>query len=222
MSAVPTATTAPLVRAKDLAVRFGSILVLNRIQVSVEAGSETVVTGRSGSGKTSLLLTLAGLLAPSAGVIEWPGLSEDPAKRRAQIGVVFQAPSLMPELTALENVVLPLRLRGSARDAAGEIARDALSSVAIADIADVLPAQLSGGQQQRVAIARVLAGRPALVLADEPTGALDQDSGAHVIAVLLELVAAMGGALVLATHNEDLAGRFAHRINLDRGLEGAG
>ena len=222
MSAMSTVTTAPLVRARNLAVRFGSILVLNRIQVSVEPGSETVVTGRSGSGKTSLLLTLAGLLAPSSGVIEWPGLPEDPAERRAQIGVVFQAPSLVPELTALENVVLPLRLRGSGRDAAGEAARGALHLVEVAELADALPEQLSGGQQQRVAIARVLAGRPALVLADEPTGALDQDSGAHVITVLRELVADMGGALVLATHNEDVAGRFAYRISLDTGVEGAG
>ena len=137
--------------------------------MEITPGSQVALTGRSGSGKTTLLLALAGLLTPTSGQVSWPGLHTDPHRRRAQIGMVFQAPSLMPELTARENVTLPLRLHDMDAAAASSAALAALTTVGIADAADALPAQLSGGQQQRVAIARALAGGHRLVLADEPT-----------------------------------------------------
>jgi ABC-type lipoprotein export system ATPase subunit len=131
--------------------------------------------------------------------------------------MVFQAPSLMAELTAVENVTLPLRLRGSSVDAAVIAAREALGSVGAADLADALPAQLSGGQQQRVAIARALAGRHRLVLADEPTGALDRAHAHEVALALRDGVAATGGGLLVATHDPELAALFARRIALEDG-----
>jgi len=195
----------PLVRATALGVRYGAERVLSDIDLQVSPGSRLALTGRSGSGKTTLLLLLAGLIAPSEGKVTWPGLAAAPAARRAQIGMVFQAPSLMPELTAQENVTLPLRLRGERADVARERAVAALALVGAADLAPALPAQLSGGQQQRVAIARALAGEHRLVLADEPTGALDR-AHAHEAALALRAgVAATGGALVLATHDPELA-----------------
>lgn len=164
MSAAEATT---LVSARSLGVRYGATSILRDTDLDVAAGSQRALTGRSGSGKTTLLLVLAGLMVPSEGTVTWPGLSVDLPQRRGQIGMVFQAPSLMPELTALQNVTLPLRLRGVRQEPAREEALVALAHVAARDLADALPAQLSGGQQQRVAIARALAGKHRLVLADE-------------------------------------------------------
>jgi ABC-type lipoprotein export system ATPase subunit len=208
---------APFVVAHELGIRLGGNDVVQDVDLSVTAGDQIVLTGRSGSGKTTLLLALAGLLRPSDGQVSWPGLSELPIQRRGQIGMVFQAPSLMPELTAAQNVALPLRLRGLASSIAATSALQALATVGLADAVDVLPAQLSGGQQQRVGVARVLAGGHRLVLADEPTGALDRDSARNVLLTLREGVAAAGGALVLATHDEELADLFAERLMVDEG-----
>jgi putative ABC transport system ATP-binding protein len=137
--------------------------------------------------------------------------------------MVFQAPSLVPELTALENVILPARLHGATREEARARGERALSLVAL-EGGDALPDQLSGGQQQRVAIARVIASRPRLVLADEPTGALDRATALVVTAVLRDEIRDTGGALVLATHDEELAGVFPARVRIDRAgiAEGAG
>jgi ABC-type lipoprotein export system ATPase subunit len=131
--------------------------------------------------------------------------------------MVFQAPSLMPELTALQNVTLPLRLRGTEMGPAREDAMQALSTVNAADLADALPAQLSGGQQQRVAIARALAGRHQLVLADEPTGALDRAHAREVALALRDGVAANGGGLVIATHDPELAEMFDQQLVVEDG-----
>jgi ABC-type lipoprotein export system ATPase subunit len=214
----------PLVAARGVTIRFGSVPVVAGVNVSVSAGAEMVVVGRSGSGKTSLLLTLAGLLEPAEGSVTWPGLAIDPMARRRQIGVVFQAPSLVPELTAAENVMLPLRLRGASRQQAVAAALEALAIVDAAEAAQALPAGLSGGQQQRVAIARVLAGRPRLVLADEPTGALDRVNALRAVTALRDEVRRTEGALILATHDEELADLFAARTVLDQGriAEGVG
>lgn len=203
---------AALVSASSLGVRFGSTQILHDVDLDIAAGSHLALTGRSGSGKTTLLLVLAGLLAPSDGTVTWPGLASSEAERRGQIGMVFQAPSLMPELTALQNVTLPLRLRGVGLQRALEDSMRALEAVAAADLADALPAQLSGGQQQRVAIARALAGGHRLVLADEPTGALDRTHGHEAALALREGVAATGGALVLATHDPELAEMFDQQL----------
>jgi ABC-type lipoprotein export system ATPase subunit len=193
-------------------VRYGATQVLCDVDLGIAAGSNVALTGRSGSGKTTLLLVVAGLLAPTEGDVVWPGLSADRTERRGQIGMVFQAPSLMPELTALQNVTLPLRLRGTDRQQAEAAAILALEQVAAANLADALPPQLSGGQQQRVAIARVLAGGHRMVCADEPTGALDRAHAHEAALALRDGVAATGGALVLATHDPELSELFDHQL----------
>jgi ABC-type lipoprotein export system ATPase subunit len=203
---------ATLVRAEAVGVRFGRTDVFRGIDLDIAPGSGTALTGRSGSGKTTLLLVLAGLLTPTTGLVRWPGLDPDPRRRRAQIGMVFQAPSLMPELTALENVTLPMRLRGIGAAAARTSAAAALDTMAVAAAADALPEQLSGGQQQRVAIARALAGNHRLVLADEPTGALDRAHAHQAALALRDGVAASGGALVIATHDPELAAMLDHHL----------
>lgn len=212
-----TTTQDPPVIATDLHYAYGSGTVLDGAGLTVEAGAELAVTGRSGSGKTTLLLVLAGLLVPDRGTVRWPGLAADPVVRRGQIGLVFQAPSLIPELTAAENVALPLRLRGADRAQAGAATEQALGVVAVRDAADALPAQLSGGMQQRVAAARALAGRPRLLLADEPTGALDRATAVTVLAALRDAVIGTGGALVVATHDEEMAGLLSGRAVLENG-----
>ena len=209
--------TSTLVTARRVGVRYGSSQILRDVDLDVRSRSQLAVTGRSGSGKTTLLLLLAGLVEPSEGTVAWPAIPGDRSARRAQIGMVFQAPSLMPELTALENVILPLRLRGASRKDAATLARTALGRVAAADLAQALPSQLSGGQQQRVAIARVLAGEHRLVLADEPTGALDRAHAREAALALRDGVAATGGALVLATHDPELAELFDEQLSVADG-----
>lgn len=207
----------PLVEATDLTIAFGSRPVLAGVNVALDAGSELALVGRSGSGKSTLLLVLAGLLRADRGEVRWPGLSADPLQRRAQLGMVFQAPSLLSELTAEQNVALPLRLRGASRAAASEAAGRALDEIGLAGAASALPDELSGGQQQRVALARALAGGPLVLLADEPTGALDNETAHHVLRVLRSSITARGGALVVATHDEMLAADLADRWELADG-----
>jgi ABC-type lipoprotein export system ATPase subunit len=213
----PSTRVEPVVVGVGIGLSYGATRVLADTNIVIDPGAELAVTGRSGSGKTTLLLVLAGLLAPGRGSVRWPGLDAAPARRRGQIGLVFQAPSLLPELTAAENVALPLRLRGSTVRQAEEATQRALDVVGLRDAAGAFPAQLSGGMAQRVAVARVLAGSPRLVLADEPTGALDRDSAFTVLAALRDQVTASGGALVVATHDEELAGLLADRAVLDEG-----
>jgi putative ABC transport system ATP-binding protein len=200
-------------------VRYGNTEILRDVDLTLQPGARVAIMGRSGSGKTTLLLTLAGLLAPSSGTVSWPGLAADARRRRGEIGMVFQAPSLMPELTALQNTTLPLRLRGVGLEESREASLLALESIGAADFAQALPSQLSGGQQQRVAIARTLAGGHRLVLADEPTGALDRARAHEVAMALRDGVAALGGGLVLATHDPELAEMFDQRLAvLDGGI----
>lgn len=213
----PITPASPCVVADSLGIRFGPTDVLRGLDLEVLPGAQIAISGRSGSGKSTLLLALAGLIAPSSGRVSWPGLSPEAPIRRGQIGMVFQAPSLMPELTALENVTLPLRLRDVDVDAARARALAALIEVGVADVADALPAQLSGGQQQRVSVARALAGRCRLVLADEPTGALDREHAHQVVQALRDAVAVTGGALVLATHDPELAALLDQQVAVDDG-----
>jgi ABC-type lipoprotein export system ATPase subunit len=204
----------PLLAARSLTVRYPGVELLHGLDLDIEAGQQLALTGRSGSGKTTLLLVLAGLLAPSGGTVAWPALARGGRRGRLDIGMVFQAPSLMAELTALENVTLPLRLRGASKPEAASAARQALAALSADDVSDALPGQLSGGQQQRVAVARALAGRHRLVLADEPTGALDRRHAREVATAIQDGVAEADGALVVATHDPELAELFARQVSL--------
>jgi ABC-type lipoprotein export system ATPase subunit len=205
-----------VVSARGLGIAYGGVSVLEGLSLDIARQGELVISGRSGSGKTSLLLVLAGLIAPTRGTVAWPGLEPDDLLRRAQIAMVFQAPSLIPELTALENVCLPLRLRGTDRGGSTQAAIEALERVGLGDTqARVLPNELSGGEQQRVAVARSLATRPRLLLADEPSGSLDRSTAAVVVAALRETVARDGSSLVVATHDDEISAQFENHVAVE-------
>ncbi len=191
--------------------------VLRAIDLQIEADSFVSVVGPSGSGKTTLLGLLAGLDEPSGGRVVLDGreifeMSEDGrAEFRAQnVGFVFQTFHLLPTLTALENVLVPLELRGAGASARKRAAH-LLDRVGLAGRVDHYPAQLSGGEQQRVALARAFANEPKILFADEPTGNLDQETGAAIVEILEELNREASTTLVLVTHDLDLAER-AHRV----------
>lgn len=218
MSATSEVATETLVEARGVSVVFDKEAVLDRIDLVVEAPGELVVRGRSGSGKTTLLLVLAGLLPPSSGTARWPALHPDPALRRHQIAMIFQAPSLIAELTAGENISLPLRLRGMSEREAKNVCSEVLSDVGLSSRhAAVLPSEMSGGEQQRVAVARALATRPKLLLADEPTGELDRENAQVIVDALRTSNVRNGGALVLSTHDQRAAATFATEVVLDDG-----
>ncbi len=190
----------------------GPVNILRGIDLDIARGEALGVVGASGSGKTSLLMVLAGLEAASGGTLLFEGvdlrrLDEDALARlrRDRIGIVFQAFHLIPSMTALENVAIPLELAGR-RDAA-RVARESLAAVGLGHRLTHLPGQLSGGEQQRVALARAFAPRPALLLADEPTGNLDQATGQMVMETLFRMRAQTGATLMLITHDQSLAGR---------------
>lgn len=200
----------------------GSIDILRQVDLAVAAGERVAIAGPSGSGKTSLLLLLAGLEAPTAGWVEFNGrrldqLSRDALAdmRRDQIGIVFQSFHLIPSLNALDNAALPLEIAG-ASDARSR-ARTLLGKVGLGHRLAHYPRQLSGGEQQRVAIVRALAHRPKVLLADEPTGNLDAQTGAEVASLLLEPDALAGTTLVLVTHDMTLAGRCDRVLTLSAG-----
>ena len=188
---------------------------LDSVSVGIAAGRTTAVMGPSGSGKSTLLNLLAGIDRPSSGSvvvdgIELTRLSETARARyrRTKIGVIFQFFNLLNNLTALDNVLMPAQLAGADRRHGRERARDLLDRLGIAPLADRYPARLSGGERQRVAIARALVNNPALLLADEPTGALDSHAGAEVMAILADLARA-GQTVVVVTHDRTLASACA-------------
>ncbi len=197
-----------------VALSFGvSVRVLGDLNLSVAAGESVALTGPSGAGKTSLLAVIAGLLRPDGGEVRTLGenlnaLNEDSlaALRRDKIGVVFQHFHLLETMTALENTALPLELHGRA-DAAEEAAKS-LAAVGLAARAGHFPSQLSGGERQRVAIARAFSARPQLLLADEPTGNLDYDTGREVLDLLLGAAREHRSTLLFVTHNNDILKRF--------------
>ncbi|MEO5511188.1 MAG: ABC transporter ATP-binding protein [Longimicrobiales bacterium] len=221
-----------VISAKNVGQTYRSggrpLTVLRAIDLDIEAGEKMAIVGPSGSGKTTLLGLLAGLDQPTTGTITLLGqdlaaLDEDgrAAFRAANIGFVFQAFQLIPTLTALENVLVPLELAGALKQAkASELrarASDLLGRVGLGDRIDHYPAQLSGGEQQRVALARAFAGAPRLLFADEPTGNLDADTGAIIIDLMMELNEAAGTTLVLVTHDLDLAHRTGRTVRLAHG-----
>ncbi|MEO1540681.1 MAG: ABC transporter ATP-binding protein [Pseudomonadota bacterium] len=206
------------------------VRVLEAATLSVAAGEVVALVAPSGSGK-STLLHIAGLLdGADAGAVEIAG--EDvtgvshrrrTAIRRHRVGFVYQFHHLLPEFTAAENIALPQRAAGVGTGDADARARELLTAVSLADRADHRPAELSGGEQQRVAFCRALANRPALLLADEPTGNLDPATSDQVFGVLMRLVRETGLAALIATHNLDLAARMDRTVRLDAGriVEGA-
>ncbi len=215
-----------MVQVRDLVMRVsagsGELTIVDGLNLDVDDGELVVITGPSGSGKSTLLGLLAGLDRPTSGSIVVAGtdvgaLDEDALARfrRETIGYVFQSYHLIPTLTAIENVAIPLELDG-APDPLGEAAR-LLADVGLAHRARHHPATLSGGEQQRAAIARAVALRPPLLLADEPTGNLDSATGADIIELLLRLRREAGSTLVLVTHDASLAAHAEHLIVLRDG-----
>jgi putative ABC transport system ATP-binding protein/lipoprotein-releasing system ATP-binding protein len=188
---------------------------------SVRAGARVAITGPSGSGKSTLLHLMAGLDEPTVGRICWPAIGDRAALRPGPLAVVFQGPSLLAPLTVNENVALPLVLAGARDRDARTAAGAALARLGLDALANKLPEEISGGQAQRVAVARALAGRPRVVLADEPTGQLDQSSATAVVDVLLDAAADAGAALVVATHDPLVADRLAERWAMRDGRLGA-
>ena len=215
-----------LVEVRDLQLTVpsaaGPVNILRGISLTVAAGEAIGIVGPSGSGKTSLLMVLAGLEQATSGSVrlagqELVGLDEDALARlrRDQIGIVFQAFHLIPTMTALENVAIPLELAGR-RDAM-QRAEASLRSVGLGHRLTHLPGQLSGGEQQRVALARAFAPEPRLLLADEPTGNLDGATGEAVMDLLFEMRERSGTTLLLITHDTALAARCGRTIHIADG-----
>jgi putative ABC transport system ATP-binding protein len=217
-----------MITAEDLEQTYVSggrpLTVLRQINLAIEPQEFVAIVGPSGSGKTTLLGLLAGLDRPTRGTVRLDGedlglLSEDGrARLRAQkVGFVFQTFQLLPTLTALENVLVPLELRGGADGRAGDRARRLLERVGLGDRMHHYPAQLSGGEQQRVGLARAFAGEPKVLFADEPTGSLDAETGRTVIDLLVELNRDARTTLMLVTHDPALAERARRVIRLAGG-----
>ena len=216
----------PIIRSTDLCKIVPSgdspLTILDDVTFDIAAGETVAIVGASGSGKTTLLGLLAGLDDPTSGDVELDGTSlstldqdQCAALRRRLLGFVFQSFQLLPALTALENVMLPLELSGV--DDAPAKAREWLSRVGLARRWTHYPRQLSGGEQQRVAIARAFAGVPKILMADEPTGNLDAATGADVADLMFRLNRENGTTLMLVTHDAGLAGRCERRLSLVSG-----
>ncbi|MDC0062445.1 ABC transporter ATP-binding protein [Candidatus Puniceispirillum sp.] len=200
-----------------------AVKILKGIDLQISAGETVGVLGPSGAGKTSLLMVMAGLEHLTKGQISLTGIDitqmdEDPlaAMRRDMVGIIFQAFRLIPSLTALQNVAIPLELAGN--NNATDIAAAALKSVGLGHRLMHLPDQMSGGEQQRVAIARAVAPNPRILLADEPTGNLDSTTGEKVMNILFKNANEAGAALVLVTHDAVLAARCSRVIEIEDGI----
>ena len=194
----------------------GSFTALAPVSCHILSRQRIALAGPSGSGKSTLLNLMAGLDRPSSGGIAWPALGSFEDLRPGKIACVFQMPSLLPALTVLENVELPLLLGRSARARAA--AGEALDLLGMSQLAEKLPGELSGGQTQRVAIARAIAGEPRLLLADEPTSQLDQATAARVLDAIIARCTDVGAALVIATHDPAVAARLDRLWRMDHGV----
>jgi len=209
-----------LVSISDLTKQYGGAgqPALGGVSLQIASGEAVAVMGPSGSGKSTLLNLIAGLDKPTSGVVTVAGqrvdsLSETRAARfrREHIGMIFQFFNLLDDLTVADNVLLPAQLAGMRRAISRTRMRDLLERLGIAQHANAYPGRLSGGERQRVAIARALVNSPALLLADEPTGALDTANGEAIGRLLLDLNAA-GQTLILVTHSPELAAKYARRV----------
>ena len=226
--ASPEPSSGPGVELVDLhkSYREGDRLlrVLDGASASIAPGERLAILGPSGSGKSTLLNLISGIDLPDAGSVrigdvDLTGLAERERTlfRREQVGFVFQFYNLLPTLTVLENLLLPVELKGAIGPAEEAHARALLERVGLSDRSHTFPDRLSGGEQQRVALARALVHRPGLVLADEPTGNLDEDTGREVAALLDDLVTSHGGTLIVVTHSRALAGRMDRVLRVDHG-----
>lgn len=225
---VGSTAAAPVLRAVALRKTYPSgdktLGVLDGVDLAVAAGESISIRGESGSGKSTLLNLLAGLDRPDAGELYWAGapahqltLGELTARRGRFLGMVFQAYYLIPEIDAAANVLMGARLVGRVGQAERERARALLHRVGLDERGHHLPSQLSGGERQRVAVARALMNRPQVILADEPTGNLDERTGDEVISLLLQVCAEEQAALVLVTHHPGHAARVARKFVLHDG-----
>lgn len=208
------------VREAGRTYRMGErpLVALDSATCRVEPGEHVALVGPSGSGKSTLLHLMGGLDSPTTGEVSWPGLGKRETLRPEKVAFVFQTPSLLAPLTVVENVELPLLLGHTGAKDARRAAMDALERIDLAVIADKLPEELSGGQTQRVAVARALAYRPRLILADEPTGQLDHPTTEHLFDVWLASLEGTETALVIATHDMTVAGRMKDRWKMSHGI----
>ena len=213
--------TEPLAVCRDVARTYGrgpaATVALALTDCEIYCGQQIALTGPSGSGKSTLLYLLAGLDDPTTGTVTWPAIGDRAGLRPAGLAMIFQGPSLLAPLSVAENVALPLILGGVQDADAHAAAREALERLGLAGLACKLPDEISGGQAQRVAVARVLAGTPRLILADEPTGQLDAANGAAVIDALIEAGRQTGAGLVVSTHDPSIAARFPVRWEMHDG-----
>lgn len=200
----------------------GEVEILRGLDMQIDTGEAVGIVGPSGSGKTTLLMVIAGLEATAGGSVNICGqdlgqLDEDglAAFRRDHVGIVFQGFHLIPTMTAVENVAVPLEFKGDAD--AFDRARTELERVGLGHRLEHYPGQLSGGEQQRVAIARALSAGASIILADEPTGNLDHDTGVGIMDLLFDLQSSQGTTLVLVTHDRELAGRCGRIIEIRDG-----
>lgn len=214
-----------LLKARGLRKSFGRTEALRGTALAVEQGEVVAVTGPSGSGKSTLLLCLAGVLRPQSGEVRYGGVrldelgeTERTRLRRREFGVVLQFGQLVPELTGAQNVALPLLLERHDRAEARRAALGWLERIGGLEVADALPGEMSGGEAQRVAVARALVTGPAVIFADEPTGALDTVSGEHVLGALLAAVRDAHATAVLVTHDNRVAARADREVVLRDGV----
>jgi putative ABC transport system ATP-binding protein len=219
-----------LIKARSLHKTFSRTEALRGVGLEIGSAEHVAITGPSGSGKSTLLLCLAGILLPDSGEVAYNGQRLDSLRdadrtrlRRRDMGIVLQFGQLVPELTAVQNVAIPLLLEGHDRTSAQRTAMSWLARFGAEELADRVPAELSGGQAQRVAMARALVTAPTIVFADEPTGALDTVAGEQVLAELVDATRAIRAAFVVVTHDNRVAARADREILLrDGSVEGAG
>jgi putative ABC transport system ATP-binding protein len=211
-----------LARAEDLSRVYGrtnrdGVRAVSGATFTIDTGQRVALVGPSGSGKSTLLLLIAGLDRPTSGTLVWPALGDARDLRPGPVTIAFQGPSLLPPLSIVENVALPLLLEGWDSASSFDAANAALDLFELADVAGKLPEEISGGQAQRAGLARAIVGEPRLVLADEPTGQLDHETADRTMVALLDAADTSGVAVVVATHDAAVAHRMDARWLMDAG-----